>query len=62
MKTQKEGRVASAAQGKTSGETKFDFNDILIKPAVKSNINSRKDIIPFVNGCLPLITDRKSVV
>ena len=56
MKTQKEGRVASVAQGKTSSETKFDFNDILIKPAVKSNINSRKDIIPFVNGCLPLIT------
>ena len=56
MKTQKEGQAASVAQGKTSNETKFDFNDILIKPVVKSKINSRKDVTPFVNGYLPLIT------
>lgn len=36
--------------------TKFDFNDILIRPAIKSKINSRKEINPFVNGYLPLIT------
>ena len=36
--------------------TKFDFNDILIRPAIKSNINSRKDLNPFLNGYLPLIT------
>tara|TARA_R110000782_G_scaffold244079_1_gene330840 strand:+ start:21449 stop:22459 length:1011 start_codon:yes stop_codon:yes gene_type:complete len=35
---------------------KFDFNDILIKPAMVSNIESRKDINPFYNGFLPLIT------
>jgi len=35
---------------------KFDFNDILIKPAKISSINSRKDINPFHNGFLPLIT------
>jgi len=35
---------------------KFDFNDILIKPAKQSNIQSRKDINPFHNGFLPLIT------
>jgi len=35
---------------------KFDFNDILIKPAKISNINSRKDINPFHDGFLPLIT------
>jgi GMP reductase len=56
MKIQKEGLVASAAQVKSNNETKFDFNDILIKPVVKSKINSRKDITPFVNGYLPLIT------
>lgn len=36
--------------------SKFDFNDILIKPAVKSNIVSRKEVNPFYNGFLPLIT------
>ena len=36
--------------------TKFDFNDILIRPAIKSNINSRKEIDPFYYGSLPLIT------
>ena len=35
---------------------KFDFNDILIKPAKVSSIESRKDINPFHNGFLPLIT------
>lgn len=35
---------------------KFDFNDILIKPAKVSNIESRKDINPFYKGFLPLIT------
>jgi GMP reductase len=35
---------------------KFDFNDILIKPAVVSEINSRKEINPFHYGWLPLIT------
>jgi len=35
---------------------KFDFNDILIEPAIVSKINSRKDINPYYNGFLPLIT------
>lgn len=35
---------------------KFDFNDILIKPATLSSINSRKEINPFHNGFFPLIT------
>ena len=36
---------------------KFDFNDILIKPATISSIGSRKDVNPFYNGIfLPLIT------
>lgn len=35
---------------------KFDFNDILIRPAKISNINTRKDINPFHDGFLPLIT------
>lgn len=35
---------------------KFDFNDILIKPAVASKITSRKEVNPFYNGFLPLIT------
>jgi hypothetical protein len=39
---------------------KFDFNDILIVPAVQSEINSRKEVNPFydLNGGkkLPLIT------
>jgi IMP dehydrogenase/GMP reductase len=35
---------------------KFDFNDILIKPAKLSSIESRKNINPFYNGYLPLIT------
>lgn len=36
--------------------TKFDFNDILLKPAAISSISSRKTINPFYNGFLPLIT------
>lgn len=36
--------------------SKFDFNDILIKPSVGSSINSRKEVNPFYNGFLPLIT------
>ena len=35
---------------------KFDFNDILIEPATISRINSRKDINPYHDGFLPLIT------
>ena len=35
---------------------KFDFNDILIQPAKVSSIISRKDINPFYDGFLPLIT------
>jgi GMP reductase len=35
---------------------KFDFNDILIKPAAVSYIESRQDINPFYDGFLPLIT------
>ncbi len=35
---------------------KFDFNDILIKPSMLSRIESRKDINPFQDGFLPLIT------
>lgn len=35
---------------------KFDFNDVLIKPAITSNINSRQEVNPFQNGFLPLIT------
>lgn len=35
---------------------KFDFNDILIKPAASSIIESRQNINPFHNGFLPLIT------
>jgi IMP dehydrogenase/GMP reductase len=35
---------------------KFDFNDILIKPAKVSRIETRKDINPFHQKCLPLIT------
>jgi hypothetical protein len=38
-------------------DVKYDFNDILIKPATLSEIESRKnDINPFYNGFLPLIT------
>lgn len=37
-------------------ENKFDFNDILILPAKVSTISSRKDINPFYDGFLPLIT------
>lgn len=37
-------------------ENKFDFNDILIQSAKVSTISSRKDINPFHNGFLPLIT------
>lgn len=44
-------------QVKTKNMTeKFDFNDVLIKPAIVSNIDSRQDINPFQNGFLPLIT------
>jgi len=35
---------------------KFDFDDILISPAVQSKINSRKEIDIFINGSLPLIS------
>jgi len=35
---------------------KFDFNDILIKPATISDISSRKVINPYHYGFLPLIT------
>lgn len=35
---------------------KFDFNDILIKPATTSRVESRQDINPFKDGFLPLIT------
>ena len=35
---------------------KFDFNDVLIKPSTLSKIESRKDVNPFTNGFLPLIT------
>jgi hypothetical protein len=35
---------------------KFDFNDILIVPATVSSISSRKNINPYYNGFLPLIT------
>jgi GMP reductase len=35
---------------------KFDFNDILIKPAVISVVKSRKEVNPYHNGYLPLIT------
>jgi GMP reductase len=37
-------------------ENKFDFNDILIQPAKVSSISSRKEINPFYDGFLPLIT------
>lgn len=37
-------------------KNKFDFNDILIQPAKESSISSRKDINPFHDGFLPLIT------
>lgn len=37
-------------------DTKFDFNDILIKAAATSDIDSRKKLNPFHNGFLPLIT------
>lgn len=37
-------------------KNKFDFNDILIQPAKVSTISSRKDINPFHDGFLPLIT------
>lgn len=37
-------------------EEKFDFNDILIRPSAVSTIRSRKEINPFHNGFLPLIT------
>ena len=37
--------------------TKFDFNDILIRPSIQTNISSRKDIdIYYPDGNLPIIT------
>lgn len=35
---------------------KYDWNDISIVPATLSPLNSRKEIIPFVEGRLPLFT------
>ena len=35
---------------------KFDFNDILIRPAKTSYVESRQNINPFQDGFLPLIT------
>ena len=40
----------------TKNMQKFDFNDVLIKPSTFSKIESRKDVNPFKNGFLPLIT------
>jgi GMP reductase len=37
-------------------KSKFDFNDILIEPAMVSKISSRSEVNPFINGYLPLIT------
>lgn len=38
-------------------DIKFDFNDVLIKPAITTNISSRSEINPFDEyGFLPLIT------
>ena len=34
----------------------FDFNDLLIVPAAASQITSRKDINPYHDGFLPLMT------
>jgi IMP dehydrogenase/GMP reductase len=48
--------VVLVALEKTKIMQKFDFNDILIKPAKLSKIESRKNINPFYNGLLPLIT------
>lgn len=37
--------------------TKFDFNDLLIQPAKKTDIDSRKQVNPFdKNGMLPIFT------
>ncbi len=37
--------------------TKFDFNDILIRPSIQTNISSRKNIdIYYPDGNLPIIT------
>lgn len=35
---------------------KFDFDDVLIQPAIVTDVISRKDINPFQLGYLPLIT------
>lgn len=37
-------------------QEKFDFNDILIVPSTLSRISTRKDIYPYTNDFLPLIT------
>lgn len=37
-------------------QEKFDFNDILIVPSTLSRISTRKDICPYTNDFLPLIT------
>jgi len=49
--------VVLVLQVKTKNmQEKFDFNDILIRPATVSSIRSRKEINPFHDGFLPLIT------
>jgi GMP reductase len=37
-----------------STETKMDFNDLLIQPAVTTDVVSRQEINPFIEGFLPL--------
>lgn len=53
---QKEELVVLVQQVKNKNMNKFDFNDILIRPAKTSYIESRQNINPFQDGFLPLIT------